>query len=130
MKTLLRLVLLAVVAVFGLQLVASESGEVVVVRTFVDGPKDVRLWIVDEHGTSWLRAGSSDAGWYRRLLEEPDIVLERGGELYEYSAFPIEGGETVSHINALMLQKYGWAEEVIGLMIDRSESVAIRLDPR
>jgi len=123
-------ILLLVIAV-GLQLVASESGEVVVLRTSVDGEShETRVWIVDDQGLSWLRSGQPEAGWYQRILENPDIEVERGGELFAYRAFPVEGGPTVSHINALMAHKYGWAEGYIGLMIDRSRSVAIRLDPR
>jgi hypothetical protein len=36
----------------------------------------------------------------------------------------------VEHVNTLMFQKYGWADAYIGLLFDRSDSVAIRLDPR
>jgi len=123
-------ILLAVI-LFGLQIVASESGEVVVLRTFAGGASDeTRLWIVDEAGTSWLRAGSPEAGWYQRLRENPDVEVDRGGQRFEYRAFPVEGGPRVAHVNALMFEKYGWAEQVIGLMVDRSASVAIRLDPR
>jgi len=115
---------------FGLQLAASESGEVVVLRTFAGGePQETRLWIVDDAGTSWLRAGSPEAGWYQRLKENPQVEVERGGAVYTYEAFPIEGGPPVDHVNAFMLQKYGWADQLIGLVADRSDSVAIRLDP-
>ena len=130
-KRLVGAVLILLVVVVGLQMVASESGEVVVMRTFIgDETQEVRLWIVDDQGVSWLRSGQPEAGWYQRVLENPDIQVERGSDLYEYRAFPMEGGPKAAHINALMLYKYGWAEQVIGMMIDRSNSVAIRLDPR
>lgn len=128
-----RLVLAAVlvaVAVFGLQVVASESGEVVILRTFDDGgAHETRLWIVDEAGTSWLRAGQPGASWYQRIRQEPRVEVERGGEVRTYQAFPIENGPPVDHVNALMLRKYGWADQYIGMMVDRSAAVAIRLDP-
>jgi hypothetical protein len=124
------IVFLAVV-VFGMQIVASESGEVVVLRTFVGGDaQETRLWIVDDAGTSWLRAGQPSAGWYQRVLQNPDVEVERGGQTFEYRAFPVEGGPAAQHVNSLMFDKYGWAEQVIGILIDRSRSVAIRLDPR
>lgn len=130
-RRLVGAVVLLAVIVVGLQVVASESGEVVTVRTFTDGSvQETRLWIVDDAGVSWLRAGSPEAGWYQRVLDNPEIEVVRGGEVSEYTAFPVEGGPTVDHINALMSRKYGWAEGVIGLVIDRSRSVAIRLDPR
>ena len=131
LKRLLGFVLLLVVLAFGLQILASESGEVVVLRTSVDGEtQETRLWIVDDRGVSWLRSGSPDAGWYQRVRANPDVQIERGAELLEFPAFPIEGGPPVDRVNRLMFEKYGWAEDYIGLFIDRSRSVAIRLDPR
>jgi hypothetical protein len=56
--------------------------------------------------------------------------VERGGEVRAYTAFPVEGGPTVAHVNALMSRKYGWADGLIGVLFDRSDAVAIRLDPR
>jgi len=131
LKRLLGAGLALGVGFFLLQILASESGEVVVLRTFAGGePHETRVWIVDDRGVSWLRAGRPEAAWYRRVRENPDVQVERGSELYEHHAFPVEGGPTVDHINALMAEKYGWAEALIGLMIDRSRSVAIRLDAR
>lgn len=132
--TLIRLVgavmILAVTALI-LQRVAAESGEVVLLRTIDSGKMaETRVWIVEEHGTTWLRAGRRQAGWYQMIMNNPVVEVERSGEVYEAHAFPIEGGEWVDHVNALMLRKYGWADQVIGLWVDRSESVAIRLDPR
>ena len=131
LKRIVLWILLLGAVFVGLQVIATESGEVVVLRTFTDGEtQETRLWIVEDHGASWLRAGSPEAGWYRRILENPDIEVERGSELHEYRAFPMEGGHAVDRVNAAMFEKYGWAEAYIGLMIDRSRSVAIRLDPR
>jgi len=130
LKKLVGWALLLAVLLAGLQFVASESGEVVVLRTFTGGEAhETRVWIVDDAGTSWLRAGSPEAGWYQRIKEDPLIEVERGGDTQTYQAFPIESGPPVDHVNALMLQKYGWADQVIGLVVDRSSSVAIRLDP-
>lgn len=122
---------LLVVLLVGLQIVASESGEVIVLRTF-SGTEEhtTRVWIVDDQGVSWLRSGQPEAGWYQRILENPDVEVERGDDLYAYRAFPVDGGPTVTHVNALMSRKYGWADGLIGAMFDRSDSIAIRLDPR
>lgn len=130
-KRLLGFVAVLAVAAIALEIFASESGEVVVLRTFSsDEPSETRVWIVDDRGLSWLRSGSPDAGWYQRLRENPAIQIERDGQTYDYTAFPVEGGPSVEHVNTLMFQKYGWADAYIGLLFDRSDSVAIRLDPR
>jgi hypothetical protein len=120
--------LLAVgLAWWAVQMVAAESGEVVIVTT-VDSegrPHDTRLWIVDHDGVGWLRAGGDIAGWYQRLIETPAIVVERGEEKVAYVAQPqLWQRET---INGLMLEKYGWAEWYIGLVFNRDRSVPIRL---
>jgi len=110
LRRLVGAAVLLVLIVVGVQVVASESGEVVTLRTFTDGGvQETRLWIVDDAGVSWLRAGSPDSGWYQQVLENPEIEVVRGGEVREYTAFPVEGGPTVDHINALMSRKYGWA---------------------
>lgn len=124
-------VLIAVLA-GGLMIVASESGEVVTLHTYDagGGSHSTRVWIVDDAGVSWLRAGQPTSSWYQRILENPEIEVVRGGESHDYTAFPIEGGPTVDHVDALMSRKYGWADGLIGAMVDRSHAVAIRLDPR
>ena len=35
-----------------------------------------------------------------------------------------------AELNALMREKYGWADAYIGFFISRAEAVPIRLDPR
>ncbi len=132
LKRLVGYGLFVIAAIVGLQFAASESGEVVVLRTLVDGRvQETRLWVVDDAGSQWLRAGQPGSSWYLRILANPDIEVERGGERGAYRAFPLEGGgPATAHINALMLGKYGWADQVIGFLFDRSDAVPIRLDPR
>ena len=71
MKYLIRAFIslcLIAIAVIGLQFVASERVEVVILESMnADGqPQETRLWIVDDAGYQYLRA-SADAGWYQRL---------------------------------------------------------------
>jgi hypothetical protein len=133
MKLLLRViggVVALLVALFVVQIVASESGEVVRVTT-VDGSgeqHETHLWVVEHDGHLWLRSGSATSGWYGRLKETPTLELERNGERREYT-IAVDPSQ-ISAINRLMHEKYGWADGYIGLFIDHSKSVAIRLDPR
>jgi len=111
--------------------IASESGEVVVLNTRNDegiGGKDTRLWIVDHAGSSWLRAGSTDSSWYRRLSKNPKVTLRRGDETIVAVAEP-KPAETAK-INALMNQKYGWADDLIGFLFGRDDSIAIKLNKK
>ena len=47
----------------------SESGEVVVLRTFdrEGEPYETRLWIVEHDGAGWLRAGQAESVWFRQM---------------------------------------------------------------
>jgi hypothetical protein len=130
MKIALR-VLGAVVALgilwWAVQLVAAESGEVVVLTTAdaTGAEHGTRLWIVDHDDAGWLRAGGDIAGWYRRLSAQPEITVERGEQARAYLAQPDPTQRET--INRLMLEKYGWAESYIGFFIDRGGSIPIRL---
>lgn len=120
---------LLIVLVFGLQIVASESGEVVVLTTTDEtgAAQTTRLWVTDHDGSAWLRAGAEQQGWFQRLLKNPQIRVERAGVAAEYRASPEVAARDA--INGLMAEKYGWADALIGMMFGRDDSVPIRLIP-
>jgi len=130
MRSILPLLVLAVVGFAGLVYVASEyGGEVVILRTQDAGGRvyETHVWIVDEGPTQWLRAGSSNSQWYRRLVDHPEVEVERQGVPHRYKALPM--ASATSHVNDLMALRYGWADWVISWVRDSNNSVAIRLDP-
>ena len=116
------------------QLLASESGEVLVLETRdAEGePHETRIWVVDDDGTLWLRGGA-DAGWVQRLLENPEIRAERAGEWASFRAVPDRQSAARDRVNALMRVKYGFADRFIAVTLgdaDRAGALPIRLDPR
>lgn len=115
-------------AAFALQLIASESGEVVVLETQDgDGVARTRLWVVEDEGRLWLRSGGDGSRWYQRLVAEPSVILERDGISDSYLTYPEP--ERVHRINDLMAAKYGWRETVVGWFVgDRSADVPVRLE--
>ena len=127
---LLGLVVLLAVAVMGLQMVAAESGEVVVLRTTnaAGQIEETRLWVVDDAGHAWLRSGSPTSGWFVRLQQQPDVEVVRAGTPSAWRAVPQP--EARDHINDLMRAKYGWADAYIGMLFGRDDAIPIRLDPR
>lgn len=133
MKLALRVLALAfavLVVIVALEIVAAESGEVVVLRTAGEGgePEETRLWVVEHEGHAYLRAGHEGAGWFVALRAQPAVEVERGGETRPYTAVPdVTAREP---INARMLEKYGWADRYIGFLFGRDDSIPIRLDPR
>lgn len=110
------------------QMLASESGEVVVLTTIDESGTEqrTRLWIVDLDGTPYLRAGDARSQWYARLVSHPDIRLERDETTLAYHAVPAP--QETPRINALMAEKYGWADRYVGAIFPRSGAMAIRLE--
>jgi hypothetical protein len=122
------LVVALLVATFG----ASElGGEVVTLRTR-DGAGEAatRLWVVDDAGAQYLRAGNPGSGWLVRIQADPDVTVERNGFNARYRAVPVtnDPGQP-ARIHALMREKYGIADRIVSVLGDRSQSIAVRLDP-
>ena len=112
------------------QFVAAESGEVVVLTTTnADGEsQETRLWIVDDAESQWLRSGGEIQSWYANIKRQPEVLVERESIAVEYLAVPVS--EKQDHIGKLMADKYGWADDFIGFLFGRDDSIPIRLDPR
>jgi len=133
LRILVRLVVGSIVVLLGigaLEIVAAESGEVVVLKTTdaAGATHETRLWIVDDGGQPWLRAGSDAAGWYRLLVERPEVEVVRGDATLAVHAVPEVAAR--ARVNELMRAKYGWADAYIALLFGRDDAVPIRLEPR
>ena len=118
------------VVVFVSQMVASETGEVVVLTTAGPDatPVDTRLWVVDFEGSQYLRA-SEGSGWYGRLLAEPAVELRRGEVSSSYIAVP--SPYVRDAVNDLMLEKYGWRDVYVSWLVgDRDGAIPVRMDVR
>jgi hypothetical protein len=115
------------------QLVASESGEVLVLETLdAEGePHETRIWVVDDAGSLWVRGGA-DSGWVQRLLANPEIRAERAGQRAPFRAIPDRDVVRRDRVNTLMREKYGFADRFIAVTLgdaDREGALPIRLDP-
>lgn len=119
-------VLLIIIA---LEVIASESGEVVVVTT-VDtngAPQTTRLWVVEHSEDTYLRTGSPQSGWFRRMQSNPQVQIERNGGTYTARIVPVVSMRDT--INDAMNEKYGWADDYIGMLFGRNDSIPLRVDP-
>lgn len=111
---------------------ALESAEVVVLRTFdADGTAhESRVWIADdEDGRAWIEAAEPQKPFYLRLLARPEVELLRAGETQSMRAVPLPGPEGHRRIRDLLAAKYGWRDIWVGVLVDTSASVAVRLEP-
>ena len=122
---LLLLVLVGVVVFAG-----ELGGEVVTLRTQdnIGRPVETKLWVVDDAGFQWLRAGNPEATWFQQLQKAPQIEVDRAGTTGRYTAVVVEGAR--ERVNALMAERYGWADRLVSLFADRSKAMPIRLEPR
>jgi hypothetical protein len=134
MRLLVRIVLFVVVlglAFVGSIFAASEfGGELVVLHTHAgSADKTTHLWVVDDGGFAWLRAGVPSSGWLKRIEANPDVTVERGGQTYHFKAVPIHEPAIRDRIHALMREKYAWADRFVSMLRDPDASVAVRLEP-
>ena len=130
MRVLVFLVAFVAALLAGAVVVASEmGGEVVVVTTSDERGVEFEtsLWIVEDVGSQWLRAGNRESAWCQRLLANPVIKMERGGEVATYRAHAEP--DATARVNGLMARDYGLADRVVGLLRDDAKSLAIRLEP-
>jgi hypothetical protein len=110
---------------------ASEfGGEVVTLdRSDPNGEvSEVRIWIVDDNGMSWVEHGEAESFWISHLPESPKVMLSREGQTENYVGTPDPGSHDRYH--KLRQKKYGWADQVVaGLTVDASEcqGVPVRL---
>ncbi len=119
------------VLLVGLQIIASERVEVVELHTLDEQGEEVttRLWIVDDAGYGYLRAGVSEgSGWFGRVQQNVEVELTRNGERRSYRA--VLAPEKSDVINRLMRDKYTWGDAFIEIMIGgREGSMPVELQP-
>jgi len=96
---------------------ASElGGEVVTLeRPEADGStSQVRVWIVDQGGLSWIEHGDPDSYWIEQLDTSASVTLTRGGQNVTYIATPDPESHDLYH--QLRRAKYSWADQLIGYL--------------
>jgi hypothetical protein len=130
-KLLAVLLVVAIALVGGIFGVSELGGEIVTLGTRApDGDAHTRIWVVDDAGHAWLRAGAPGNAWLLRIDANPDVTVERAGVLTRFRAVPVRDDPALrDRIHALMREKYTWADRIVSLMRDGSHSVPIRLDP-
>jgi hypothetical protein len=110
---------------------ALESGGVAVVgtRTPEGDVRSTHVWYAEPDGELWLEAGTPENPWFRDIQVSPELDFTSEGRSRRYTAHPIEGSSGHRRIRALLLEKYGFRDRWVGLLVDTSGSVAVRLEP-
>ena len=110
---------------------ALESFGVATVETLqADGSlRQTHVWFVEPDGELWLEAGSPENGWFRDVLENRALTFSAERRSGRYRAEPIDGDAARRKIRSLIRAKYGFRDRWVGLLVDTSLSVAVRLSP-
>jgi hypothetical protein len=124
------LTLAALAAFGGVTLVALEGRDVAVLYTTgtTGELRRTRVWVADGGGALWVEAASANRPFYRDLLAQPLVELERASGRARYVASPVSGRAAHDAIRRRLREKHGWADAWIGALQDTSGSIAVRLD--
>ena len=121
---------LSIAAFFGFVILASESGEVITLRT-QDAASEwhsTRLWVVDHEGAEWTRTGHPEKAWFVRLSANPVVEVKRDGVASSRRAVPVSDPDVSREVNDAYKEKYGIADRIVALSGDATKRVVIRLD--
>ncbi|HEU4429325.1 MAG TPA: hypothetical protein VFT98_11270 [Myxococcota bacterium] len=107
------------------------SGVAVVTTTTPDGsPRETHVWFAELGGVLWLEAGLPENPWFTDAQRSPRIRLALPGAVATaFDAHPVPTAEAQQRVRAALHHKYGWRDTWVGLLVDASRSVAVRLDP-
>jgi len=109
---------------------AGERTEVVVLHTRDERGVEfaTKLWVVDLGDVTWVRVANPQRGWYRRLVANPRVELERGNQVEARLAIPDPSPEARLAVDEAFAAKYGLVDRWYGLLV-RRDAVPIRLVP-
>lgn len=129
---IMTLLLVLVIAFAATTWWALESGGVAILetRTPEGAPRATHVWFVERDGEIWLEAGSPQNGWFLDIQETPELIFNAEGRLARYVARPVESATGHDEIRSMLREKYGSRDQWVGLLVDSSQSIAVRLvDP-
>jgi hypothetical protein len=120
-----------VVAFVAITWFALESGGVAIVETRAAGGsiRSTHVWFVEPEGELWLEAGSRQNSWFEDLGRDSRLSLLAEGRAGSYIATHLDDPEIRARIRALLREKYGLRDRWVGLFVDPSQALVVRLDP-
>jgi hypothetical protein len=110
---------------------ALESGGVAVIetRTPKGTVRSTHVWYTEPNKELWLEAGTPENAWFQDVQQNPVLTFRANGRSERYVARPIDDPSGHSRIRSLIREKYGFRDRWVGLVVDPSRSVAVRLLP-
>jgi hypothetical protein len=132
LKLALSVVVLASLAFVAVTWWALESGGVAIVETTAaDGStRSTHVWFVEPDGKLWVEAGTPENPWYLDVQRAPTLRLSSDdGPSGEFVAHTVPGPAAQQRVRGLLREKYGFRDAWVGMLVDSSQSIAVRLVP-
>ena len=125
----LKLLMIPLLIVGGMYAIRNFTGEVATLYTIdsVGQSHTTRIWVVDHGHETWIRSLDPTSPWLDRIINQPDVQLRRGRSIADFRATPYSDRRT--RVNALMAERYGWAEWFLSKIEGRDAAVPVYLDP-
>jgi hypothetical protein len=109
---------------------ALESSDVAVIETRMPdgGVRSTHVWYVEPDGELWLEAGTPQNGWYRDVQQVPELRFVADARSLRCGVRPIEDPGAHDRLRSLLREKYGLRDAWVGIHVDPSGSIALRLE--
>ncbi len=85
------------------------------------------MWFVEREGVLWLEAGTPENPWFVDVGRDPRLGFQSDGRVGRFVARAVP--EQSRAVRDALSAKYGLRDRWVGLFVDASRSVAVRLDP-
>jgi hypothetical protein len=107
-----------------------ESGGVAVIETPMPGGgvRSTHVWFVEPDGELWIEAGTPQNGWYLDVQQSPELRFDAEGRSVRCTARAIEDPGAHDRLRSLLREKYGFRDAWVGLLVEPSGSIALRLE--
>jgi hypothetical protein len=110
---------------------ALEAGGVAIVETHTPDRRirSTHVWFAELDGELWLEAGSPENPWFADLRLDPRLAFRADGRAGEYLAEPIDEPAARARVRAELRAKYGVRDRWVGMLVDQTRSLVVRLVP-
>jgi len=124
--------LLALALAFALVTVAAlELSDVarVETRTADGGTRSTHVWFAERDGALWVEAGTPENGWFVDVQRDDRVAIEIDGAPRSMRAVVVDDDGERARLRAALRERYGWRDAWVGLLVDASRSIPVRLEP-
>jgi hypothetical protein len=108
---------------------ALESDGVAIVETRAtdDSTRSTHVWYASRGDELWLEAGTPENPWFVDVRRDPTLTFIAENRSSQFLARPVTDASGHDEIRSMLREKYGFRDWWVGLLVDTSKSIAVRL---